>query len=133
MLDASVEKLTNVSLLKSINQWWGTRYCMGGSTQNCIDCSSLTQYLLRDVYNVTIPRTAQEQYDSSERINMEDLQEGDLVFFRTTGRGISHVGVYILDNKFVHAATSSGVTVSDLNDTYWKAKYRGAGRVRNEK
>jgi len=129
VLDATVETLTNVNLLKSIDEWWGTSYCMGGSTKNCIDCSAFTQTLMQNVYNVTIPRTAQEQYNSSRQLKVEDLTEGDLVFFNTTGgRDITHVGIYLLNNKFVHAATSNGVMVSDLNDTYWKPRYKGAGR-----
>jgi len=130
MLDATVEKLTNVALLQTIDQWWGTKYCMGGSTANCIDCSAFTQTLFRDVYNMTIPRTAQEQYNGTDRVEMEDLQEGDLVFFHTSGKKeITHVGFYMLNNKFVHAATSGGVMISDLNDSYWRGKYRGGGRV----
>lgn len=129
VLDATVEKLTNVNLLKSIDEWWGTSYCMGGSTKNCIDCSAFTQVIMQNVYNVNIPRTAQEQYNSSRQLNVEDLSEGDLVFFNTNGgRDITHVGIYLFNNKFVHAATSGGVMVSDLNDIYWKPRYKGAGR-----
>src|SRR6476646_2549085 len=56
ILDATVEKLTNVPLLKTIDYWWGTKYCLGGSTENCIDCSSFTQNVFRDVYKVNLPR-----------------------------------------------------------------------------
>ena len=129
VLDVTVETLANVSLLKLIDEWWGTGYCMGGSTKNCVDCSAFTQMIMQNVYNVTVPRTAQEQYNSSQQINLEDLNEGDLVFFNTTSnRDITHVGIYLLNNKFVHAASSGGVMVSDLNDTYWKPRYKGAGR-----
>lgn len=129
LLDANVEKLTNVNLLKLIDEWYGTSYCMGGSTKDCIDCSAFTHIIMQDVYSVNIPRTAQEQYKSSQHINLEDLEEGDLVFFNTGGgNDMSHVGVYMLNNKFVHAATSGGVMVSDLNDSYWKPRYRAAGR-----
>jgi cell wall-associated NlpC family hydrolase len=129
IFDASVEKLNNPALLQNIDKWWGTKYCLGGSTENCLDCSAFTQIMLRDVYNVTLPRTAQEQYNLTERVDQENLQEGDLVFFHTSGRrSITHVGIYILNNKFVHAATSGGVMVSDLNDNYWRAKYKGGGR-----
>ena len=132
LLDATVEKLTNVNLLKLIDEWWGTTYCIGGSTKDCIDCSAFTHIIMQDIYNVNVPRTAQDQYTSSKHIGMEDLNEGDLVFFYTGGRDISHVGVYLLNNKFVHAATSGGVMVSDLNDSYWKDKYRGAGRYMDQ-
>lgn len=129
ILDASVEKLTNMALLRSLDHWWGTRYCLGGNTENCIDCSGFTLAVMRDVYGITVSRTAQEQYDNSTRINMEDLKEGDFVFFHTSGRAISHVGIYLFNNKFVHASTSNGVMVSDLNDKYWQPRYRGGGRA----
>lgn len=129
MLDASVEKLTDTLLLQNIDHWYGTKYCMGGATENCIDCSAFTQIMMRDVYSTDIPRTARAQYDNSDRVPMESLQEGDLVFFQTSGNDISHVGIYITNNKFVHAATSGGVMVSDLNDTYWRPRFKGAGRV----
>lgn len=131
IIDATVEKLTNIPLLETIDKWWGTKYCMGGSSTECIDCSAFTQVLMRDVFNTTLPRTAQEQFDNSEKIDLADLQEGDLVFFHTTGRrkDITHVGVYLLNNKFVHAATSGGVMISDLNEKYWQPRFRGAGRA----
>lgn len=129
IMDATVEKLTNIPLLEVIDKWWGTKYCMGGITDNCIDCSAFTQIIMRDVYQQNLPRTAQEQFNTADRIELEDLREGDLIFFNTGGKDISHVGVYLLNNKFVHAATSGGVMISDLNDIYWQTKYRGAGRM----
>ncbi len=129
LLDASVEKITNLILLQNMDHWWGTHYCMGGSTEACIDCSAFTQIMMRDVYKTDVPRTARAQYDNSARIEMQDLQEGDLLFFQTVGRDISHVGIYLTNNKFVHAATIEGVTISDLNDPFWRTRYKGAGRV----
>lgn len=129
VFDATVEKMTDTIMLRSIDQWWGTRYCLGGNSKNCVDCSAFTKSVLKDVYGVDLPRTAHEQYAATQRIEPEELQEGDLVFFYTSGRRISHVGVYIMNNKFVHASASQGVTVSDLNDPYWKDRYRGAGRI----
>jgi len=126
-LDATAERLRNLPLLQQIELWWGTRYCLGGNTQNCIDCSGFTTVILRDVYGVSIPRTSQEQYDRSEKIETEQLQEGDLVFFGS-GTRINHVGVYLTNNKFVHASTSQGVMISDLNDRYWQPRFRGGGR-----
>lgn len=128
LTDMPVEQLNNLSLLQQIDHWWGTRYCLGGSDENCIDCSAFTQAMLYSVYNTEVPRTAKEQYDFSRHINDTDLQEGDLVFFKS-GRNISHVGLYVGNYKFVHASTSGGVTISDLNDNYWGKKYAGAGRV----
>lgn len=129
MLDIPVEDITNISLFKDIDYWWGTRYCMGGSTETCIDCSAFTQNIIHDIYAVQLPRTAEEQYNAVTRIDASELKEGDLVFFQTSGRSISHVGIYLANNKFVHASVSNGVMISDLNDAYWKPKFRAAGRV----
>ncbi len=128
MTDMPVEQLNNLPLLQQIDHWWGTRYCMGGDDENCIDCSAFTQTMLRNVYGVNVPRTANEQYDFSKHINDTDLQEGDLVFFKS-GHSITHVGLYVGNYKFVHASTSEGVMISDLDDSYWSKKYAGAGRV----
>jgi cell wall-associated NlpC family hydrolase len=128
MMDMPVEQLNNLPLLQQIDHWWGTRYCMGGSNENCIDCSAFTQTMLHNVYGVDVPRTAKEQYDFSAHINDTDIQEGDLVFFKS-GHSVTHVGLYIGNYKFVHATTSGGVTISGLNDNYWGKKYAGAGRV----
>lgn len=130
VLDATLEQLTNLQLLKVVDHWWGTPYCMGGSTENCIDCSAFVQTLMLNVYGIDVPRTAQQQYDNCAHIDITQLEEGDLVFFHTSGNDASHVGVYLLNNKFVHASSSSGVTVGDLNDSYWRPRFIGAGRVR---
>lgn len=132
IIGVPVDKLDNIGLLDEIDKWWGTKYCMGGSTENCLDCSAFTQILLRDIFNTSLPRTAQEQYNASEKLDDRQLQEGDLVFFHTSGRGkksITHVGVYLQNNKFVHAASSGGVMISDLNEKYWQPKFRGGGRM----
>jgi len=130
MMDETVERLSNIKLLNKISEWWGTPYCMGGKTKDCIDCSSFTQAMVRDLYKAELPRTAQEQYDACQHINYEDLKEGDLVFFQS-GRhsGVTHVGFYLTNNKFVHASSSNGVIISDLNEKIWRHTWHGAGRV----
>lgn len=128
-LGVDVESITNFKLFKQIDEWWGTPYQMGGCTKDGVDCSAFVNTLMAAVFAVSLPRTAREQFDNATKITDEDLTEGDLVFFNTRG-GISHVGVYLTNNKFVHASTSGGVMISDLNEPYWKGKYRGAGRVK---
>jgi len=127
-LDVPVETIQNKSLYELIDNWWGTPYRLGGTTQNGIDCSAFVQTLMMGVFAMQLPRTAREQKELSSWIPMSDLKEGDLVFFNTRG-SVSHVGVYLHNNKFVHASTSGGVMISDLNETYWSRKLLGAGRV----
>ncbi len=131
IMDETVERLSNIKLLNKINEWWGTPYCMGGKTKDCIDCSSFTQAMVRDIYKAELPRTAQEQYDACQHIDYEDLREGDLVFFHAGRRRkeVTHVGLYLSNNKFVHSSSSNGVIISDLNESYWRHSWRGGGRV----
>lgn len=133
LLGVAPTELTNTLLLSQMEKWYGTQYCFGGSTDSCIDCSSFTQVILRDVYNVKIPRNAQQQFDARTKIEVENLKEGDLVFFNTVSASmiITHVGVFVCNNKFVHASTSKGVTISDLSEKYFAKAFRGAGRFIN--
>ncbi|MFL5739984.1 MAG: C40 family peptidase [Flavisolibacter sp.] len=127
LLNLEVEQITNLNLLRVIDQWIGTRYKLGGSSRDGIDCSALMQVLFDSLFAVTLPRTAKEQYHFSRRISRTELREGDLVFFNTVG-GVSHVGMYLQNNKFIHAS-SNGVTISDLYEDYWLRRFVGVGRI----
>lgn len=128
-MNVEVERLANRNLYNFIENWWGTPYRMGGNTQKGIDCSAFTQMLMSAIYGLNIPRTTREQKIFSTEIDTSELREGDLIFFNTRGRGISHVGIYLQDNKFVHAASSGGVMISSLIETYWHKRLLSAGRV----
>jgi lipoprotein Spr len=130
LLDVEVEQVIDLNLFKVLDEWMGTRYRLGGTTKDGIDCSALMQILFTGLYGITLPRTAREQYNFSRKISRTELKEGDLVFFNTIG-GVSHVGMYLQNNKFIHASTS-GVTISDLYDEYWMKKFIGVGRVEQD-
>lgn len=132
LLNESVEKLSNAILYKTIDSWYGTRYRYGGTSLRGIDCSAFMQVLGNYAFGWILPRTAREQYASMNKIVRDDLQEGDFVFFNTTG-GVSHVGMYLANNKFVHSSSSQGVTIGDLGDKYWSARYLGARRSNQPK
>ena len=131
LLNTDVEELEDTRLLESVDEWYGTRYKMGGTTKKGVDCSAFVQAVFMSTYALNLPRTAIEQYKSSRIISATELKEGDLVFFNVNGArgGISHVGIYLRNNKFIHASASQGVTVSDLFDPYYLKKYIGAGRI----
>lgn len=132
LLDVPVEEITDLKLIEFIESWYGTPYRYGGNDRSGVDCSGFSKDFITSVYNTLIPRTSSEQYKQSERVSRTRLKEGDLVFFYTRGRrnGVSHVGVYLRNNKFVHASTSNGVIINDLDDDYYARNYAGAGRVK---
>jgi cell wall-associated NlpC family hydrolase len=129
-MDIAVEEINNIPLLQKIDEWWGTPYALGGSSKRGVDCSYFTLDVMNAIYNTNLKRTAAEQYTQSEKIDWSDLKEGDLIFFKTDGsRSISHVGIYMTNNKFAHASTSQGVTISDLSEPYWQKRLYSLGRV----
>lgn len=128
LLDVDVEEIDNDPLFAMIDDWYGTPYRYGGNSKSGIDCSAFVQTLFSEVFEIALPRTARDQYKVAERMSKSDIQAGDLLFFNTTG-GISHVGYYLQNNKFVHAATSNGVMISDLDDDYWARRFVGVGRI----
>ncbi|MCW3160542.1 C40 family peptidase [Chryseobacterium oryctis] len=124
------------NILTEAETYLGTPYRYGGTTRNGIDCSAFVLSVFGAAAGLSLPRVAAAQSQEGERIEKGDLQKGDLVFF-SQGRRISHVGIVESvteegEVKFIHAATSKGVMVSSLNDSYWGPKYRFGKRIINE-
>lgn len=128
-MDVHPSEVSNQPLYNFINEWYGTRYVYGGTTKLGVDCSSFVQKLIRATFNVNMQRTAANQKRTTDYIKRDDLQEGDLVFFKIKVHRISHVGVYLQNNRFVHASSSRGVMISNLSSSYWSRYYAGGGRV----
>ncbi|KMJ55285.1 hypothetical protein AB685_28050 [Bacillus sp. LL01] len=120
---SSVNSSSLVSFARSLT---GTPYRFGGTTTSGFDCSGFTQYVFRN-QGVSIPRTAAQQWSAGRSVS--NPQVGDLVFFETYKSGPSHNGIYIGNNQFIHAGSSTGVTVSSMSNTYWAPRYLGAKRV----
>jgi len=106
----------------------GTPYRYGGSGPDAFDCSGLVAYAYQQA-GVTVPRTAAQQYAVARTVPRRDLRPGDLVFFRLSGREVSHVGIYAGDGQFVHAPQTGGqVRTANLDDEWYRERYAGAGR-----
>ncbi|MFJ7735719.1 NlpC/P60 family protein [Lysinibacillus sp. NPDC097287] len=124
---ATITELTNTA-----KSYIGTPYKYGGTDINTgIDCSAYTQIVFSKL-GISLDRNTRAQYQQGTSVSKANLQEGDLVFFNTTGAGISHVGIYIGSGKFISSTTSSGVVEDNINDPYyWGSRYIGAKRVAN--
>lgn len=107
----------------------GVPYVYGGNGREGIDCSGFTAQVYKSATKTLLPRSAREQYGVGTVVRPAELQFGDLVFFNTTGRVPSHVGIYIEDDLFAHASVTRGVTFSSLESTYYKRRYVGARRI----
>ena len=129
-LGVSESDIKNEKLYQFINDWYGVKYKYGGKDKGGIDCSGLTAALYLAVYKKTISSNTKDLVNEVKKIRESDLKEGDLVFFNTNGKSISHVGVYLQNHKFVHASTKKGVMVSDMNEPYFKQTYVSSGRVK---
>ena len=129
LLNTEVESLPSKELLESVDEWYGVRYRRGGNTKSGVDCSGFTFAVYMAVYGIALPRVSREQYRISRKISTTELQEGDLVFFNTSGGGVSHVGVYLGNSKFIHASVSKGVMVNSLFESYYLKRFIGGGRI----
>jgi cell wall-associated NlpC family hydrolase len=139
-MDAGYEKVINThntnasEIIKTAQKYLGVPHCMGGTTMKCMDCSGLLVTVFAN-YNIQLPHNSEEQARYGKIIaGKDELIKGDLVFFiRTykTNRFITHSGIYVGNNKFIHTSTSNGVTITSLNDPWWKDKFIFGTRVFN--
>lgn len=128
-LGIEADKNSNLKLYDEVIDWWGTPYKYGGEDKSGADCSGFVQVVFSKVYNKKVPRTTKQQYEACKKIGRNNLKEGDLVFFETGGKGISHVGIYLKDDRFAHASSSKGVMVNSLDEEYYDKHYKGGGRI----
>lgn len=130
----NTEAASNVDsnkIVSSAKNLIGIKYRYGGTTKAGFDCSGFIGYIYKN-NGVNLPRTAAGMYSTGKSVKKADLAVGDLVFFNTSGKGVSHVGMYIGSGKFIHASTSKGVRIDKVNDPYyWGKKYVGAKKVAN--
>ncbi|NLG39888.1 MAG: C40 family peptidase [Fibrobacter sp.] len=121
----------NSSLEDFIKPWIGTRYKYGGSSRSGTDCSGYVMQIYKTKFNISLPHNAANMFKMGSAVKAGDLKEGDLVFFGNVW-GINHVGIYLNKNRFTHASSSKGVTITPMEMDYWKSRYKGARRFVND-
>ena len=131
-LDFDIDEDDDWPLMIEASTWIGTPYKYGGEDRYGIDCSGLTRTIYRQVYKTELHRNSYEQYKKDvKKVSKNNLVSGDLVFFSAGKKGkVSHVGIYLKDGKFIHASSSRGVVVSDLNQNFYKNNFISGGKVK---
>lgn len=119
-------------LIEAVSGWLGVKYLYGGNTKKGTDCSGMVGSIYKEVYNINLNRSANDQVKNCDPVNKNNLKTGDLVFFKINNTKVSHVGIYIGRYKFIHASTSKGVIVSNLNEDYYKKYFYSGGRVKKK-
>lgn len=125
----NIPGIFNSRLYDAVSEWLGVPYLYAGKNINGIDCSGFVNMIYQQVYGVFLSGNSLDLFKGAKHLSKEKLAEGDLVFFKIHKRKVSHVGLYLGDNKFVHSSRSNGVIISDLNDSYYKKFFAGGGRV----
>jgi lipoprotein Spr len=119
----------NAPLYLAVSDWLGVPYRYAGTSIRGIDCSAFVRKVLGKAYGIHLMGNSAGLFQTTSRVPRRKLEQGDLVFFRTGRKRISHVGIYLGDNKFAHSSRSRGVIVSDLDTPYYRHRYAGAGRL----
>lgn len=128
IMRVAVSATSNMKLFNFVYDWIGTPYRFGGNTKKGVDCSAFTKQLYSQVFNLDIKRNSRDIFSMVSPIGRDELKEGDLVFFKIHSRSISHIGIYLGDNRFAHASLK-GVAISNLDDAYYARYFYKGGRV----
>lgn len=131
-LGIDIDETDDLPLLIETSQWLGTPYVYGGNNRRGTDCSGFTSQVFRKVYDIALHRRATDQYHKDcKPLSRHQLQMGDLVFFATgsSATTVSHVGIYLKDDRFIHASSSRGVVVDNLTANYYVRHWVSGGRV----
>ncbi|RYE23551.1 MAG: NlpC/P60 family protein [Sphingobacteriales bacterium] len=125
----NIDTFCNQTLITTVAEWIGTPYRHAGYSKAGIDCSGFVSKMYKDIFGIDLTHSSSAMiYQMKETVKKEDLKEGDILFFRIHGKRISHVGMYLGENKFVHASITRGIVVDDLREAYYAKAYYTAGR-----
>lgn len=132
IIGAPIDAGKSLGLYRAIDGWMGAPYQFGGMSKAGTDCSGFTSALYQEVYHIRLQHSSVGQLENDVTIiSKRNLQEGDLVFFCIEdGKKVSHVGIYLGNNKFVHASAKKGVCINDMTERYYEQHFKKAGRVK---
>ena len=130
LLNYEIDTLAEPLLFQTVYDWLGTPYKYSGDCREGVDCSGFVGMLYKTAYGISLSPNSAAMYKEVKPLKKNALQEGDLVFFKIRKHKISHVGIYLGNNKFAHASVQSGVTISDLDEPYYKKYFFKGGRVK---
>ncbi|GAB3924205.1 C40 family peptidase [Mucilaginibacter myungsuensis] len=128
VMGVALNATSNVKLFQAVYDWIGTPYRFARATKSGIDCSGFAKEIYGKVFNLDIKRNSRDIFSMVTPVAKDDLKEGDLVFFKIHSRSISHVGVYLGNGRFAHAA-SKGVAISNIDDSYYHRYFYKGGRM----
>lgn len=123
------DSAASTELYRTVYEWKGTRYQYAGRSRQGVDCSGFVCAVYDTVYHIRLTGGSKDLYTQVDTVPRDSLQEGDILFFKIRKGQISHVGIYLGNDRFAHASVHSGVTVSNLNDEYYRKYYFTGGRV----
>jgi cell wall-associated NlpC family hydrolase len=115
-------------ILEEYRRWKGTRHRLGGASRQGIDCSGFVKAVYKDAFNINLPRTTKAQVRQGKSVPFNELQSGDLIFFKPPNYP-RHVGIFLSRSQFVHASKTKGVTISKMDKHYWGKYYWTARRI----
>ena len=129
LLNKEIDTLENPLLFQTVYEWLGTPYKYSGDCRDGIDCSGFVCMLYQKVYGTELAQSSSEIFKDVKPVKKNSLKEGDLVFFRIRKKRVSHVGIYLGNNKFAHASVQNGVIISDLDEPYYKKYFFKGGKI----
>jgi lipoprotein Spr len=130
LLGCEIDTLQNALLYQTVYEWLGTPYKYSGDCRDGVDCSGFVCMLYSKVFGIDLAHNSADIFKDVKPLKKNSLHEGDLVFFKIQKHKVSHVGIYLANNKFAHASVQNGVIISDLDEPYYKKYFFKGGKVR---
>jgi probable lipoprotein NlpC len=129
VLGVEVDSTSDINFLQYVTSWLGTPYRYGSSSRSGIDCSGFVTNVFNEIYNISLSRSSAAMINDVSKVKKDELQIGDILFFKIRKGRISHVGIYLGNGKFIHSSLSSGVRVDSLDHEYYRKRFYAGGRV----